>query len=312
MKVISFAAFFALLAVASAIAALVSACGDGSSDDGALMGWELDETNTGLRGDYSGLVDFDYGGADAALGYLPEWNTLTIYAGAVVENRIIGNELDLTAGGITLRHCLIRPTSVGQGMPLVSGGDAVLEDCEIDGSLIPDEDIVYNLAFSGTGSIRRCDIHGAASGIYLNNDGATPSVAENNYVHDLRWVSPAHMDGMTTRGSTGAGVSFLNNRSVCNSAEGCTGAFFSQPYNAAIDNLTVRGNLFEGYGYNLYVDNNGHGYGANLVVVNNRMSPYEGAWGPFGMDDGVTLAEFGENYLYDPGAEDAKGAPIGD
>ena len=294
-----------------ALAAPALSCDDGTSaTGGALMGWELDATNTGLRGDYSGLTDFDYDGADAALGTLPEWNTLTIYAGATVEDRIISNELDLTAGGITLRRCLIRPTSVGQGMPLVSAGDAVLEDCEIDGSLIADADIVYNIAVSGTGSIRRCDIHDAASGIYLNNDGATPSVAENDYVHDLRWISPAHMDGITVRGSTGAGVSILRNRSECGSQDGCTGAFFSQPYNAAIDHLEIRGNLFAGYGYTLYVDNHGNGYGSDIRVVDNRLDPYDGAWGPFAMDDGVTLAEFSDNYLYDPSADDAKGAPV--
>jgi hypothetical protein len=294
---------------AAPLAALSLSCG-GSDGGGVLMGWELDETNTGLGGDYFGLTDFDVDGADAALGTLPEWGTLTINAGITIEDRIIRNELDLTAGGITLRRCLIQPTAVGQGMPLVSAGDAVLEDCEIDGSLIADADIVYNIAYSGTGSIRRCDIHDAASGIYLNNDGAARSVAENNYVHDLRWVSPAHMDGITVRGSTGAGVSILNNRSECGSQDGCTGAFFSQPYNAAIDHMTIEGNLFEGYGYTLYVDNHGNGYGSDLRVVNNRMDPYDGAWGPFAMDDGVALAEFSENYLYDPAAEDAKGAPV--
>ena len=275
-----------------------------------LKGWELDETNTGLKQDYSGLTDFDAAGADASSGYLPEWGTLTLYAGATVTDRIISNELNLEAGGITLRRCLIRPVSVGMGMPLIVAGNAVLQDCEIDGSLIPDANIVYSIAFSGTGIIERCDIHDAATGIFINNNSRKISVAQGNYIHDLRWISPAHMDGMTIRGSSGAGLIMRNNRSICGSSEGSTGALFIQPYSSYIDNVLIKGNLLEGYGYTLSLEDRGYGYGENMRAINNRFNPYPGSWGPVAVDGGPGWYEWTDNYRYDSSAEDGRGDKI--
>jgi hypothetical protein len=273
-----------------------------------LKGWELDESNTGLRGDYSALTDLTDVGA---IGYLggpdgPFYVTMPV----VLANKTIPYEMVIEARGVMINGCLIRPEYVGMGMPLVSAGSAEIRDSEIDGGLIPDENIVYSIACSGTGIIERCNIHHAASGISINNTTSRVSVAQGNYIHDLRWISPAHMDGITTRGSDGAGVIIRNNRSICGSASGSTGALFTQPYNGFIDRVCIKGNLLEGYGYNLYIDNHGAGYGSALFIVNNRMNP--SGWGAFALDPAgsVRIAEFRENYIYDAGAEDGKGALI--
>lgn len=290
----------------------LTACSENNGDNGVInvRGWELNETNTGLKGDYSNLTDFDAEG-DADLGYIPEWNTLTLYDNATIENRIISNEVACGANNI-IRHCLIRPASVGNGMPIINGTSLVIEDCEIDAGLLTN---ASHIGVSLTGSIKRCNIHGMSTGIYINNTDSIQSVCENNYIHDLVYTegSDAHMDGITVRASSGTGgILILNNRAITDNESHTTGAFFSQPYNGLIENMTVEGNLFEGCGYCLYIDNHGSGYGTNLYIINNRMNPYSCAWGPLAVDPlgSVTITQFSENYIYDPDAEDGKGSPV--
>ena len=272
---------------------------------GDTRGWQLDETNTGLRGDTANLTALDTAGSDSNLARLEEWGTITVLANVTIENKIITKEMDTGADGITLRHCLIKPDTVGAGMPLVHGLNFTMEDCEIDGSLLEDS---AHTAVSTTGIIRRCNIHGMSTGIYLVNMGAATTVCENNYVHDLRYTAlhDPHMDGITIRQSTGTGgVVIADNRAICANQLHSTGAFFSQPSAGSIDNIRIEGNLFEGYGYSLSVNNQStFKYGKNITVKNNRVNAYPGG---AGFNIQVPVAEFSENYTYDSNAEDGRG-----
>ncbi len=271
-----------------------------------LKGWELNETNTGLKGDYSKLTEFN-----ASLGKLASsGGPLYLPAGIKISDKILRYQLFLDAGGIIIERCLIRPVGVGKGMPLITAGNAIIRDSEIDGSLIPDERIVYSIAYSGHGNIERCNIHHAATGIFINNKGSKISVAQGNYIHNLRWVSPAHMDGITVRRSDGKGLIIRNNRSICDSVKGSTGALFIQPYQGFIDNVVIEGNLLEGYGYNLYLEYRGHRYGSNIRVINNRFNAYPRSAGPVAIDGGPGWQEWSENYFYNKDAEDGKGNSI--
>ncbi|MBN2403120.1 MAG: hypothetical protein JXN64_12060 [Spirochaetes bacterium] len=271
-----------------------------------LKGWELNETNTGLKGDYSKLTEFN-----VSLGKLASsGGPLYLPAGIKISDKILRYQLFLDAGGITIERCLIRPVGVGKGMPLVTAGNAIIRDSEIDGSLIPDERIVYSIAYSGHGIIERCNIHHAATGIFINNTGSKISVAQGNFIHNLRWISPAHMDGITVRRSDGKGLIIRNNRSICDSVRGSTGALFIQPYQGFIDNVLIEGNLLEGYGYNLYLEYRGHRYGSNIRVINNRFNAYSGSARTVGVDGGPGWHEWSENYIYKKDASDGRGKAV--
>lgn len=320
MKKLSIILFFIIPAFTSCISCQWNFLGDdknktnsnsNNNESAELKGWELNESNTGLKGDYSKLTELDINGADEALGYLPAWGTLTIYANKTIENKIIRDELDLSAGGITLRKCLIKPASVGTGMSVVHGSDFILENCEIDGSLLSDTS--HTAISITTGSCYRSNIHGISTGIYIAKTGSATSYFVNNYIHDLSYTegSGAHMDGITVRQNDGKGELIIkNNRVICGNADHSTGAFFSQTSAGSIDYVTISNNLFEGYGYCFYLDNNGDNgsYGSNIVIDNNRMNAYSGAAGPVIVE--ITGAVFTDNYRYDPDADDCKGTII--
>jgi hypothetical protein len=270
-----------------------------------LKGWELDETNSGLRGNYTGLTTIN----PSEYGRIDEGGQLLVNANAVIENKIIPYQCTLSAGNITIRNCLIQPTTVGNGVPFVTATMATIEDSEIDGSLMSDAVMGMSIAFAGSGTILRCNIHDASSGISINNSDASPSIAEGNYIHDLRYVSPAHMDGITTRVSAGGGTVIRNNRSVVDSTVS-TGALFVQSTYGVIDNLLIEGNLLEGYSYNLSMGISTYSYGGNVGVVDNRFNPYPGGFGARSIQSGIVITEWSENYIYDSAADGCMGTPL--
>jgi len=279
-----------------------------SKSSSTIMGWDLDKKNTGLRGNYSGLKKLDLNGADSGVGRM-NGNTLFVNAGKTIENRIIPCPLNLEAGGITIRKCLIQPLEVGRGMPYIKCENSTLEDSEIDGSKMPGNVMGMSIAFAGSGKILRCDIHHASTGISINNASNTVSVAESNYIHDLVYVEPAHIDGITTRISSGAGTTIRNNRIVINSKI-ATGGIFIQTTFGRIDNLTIEGNLIEGYGYNLAMDKSRFDYGKNIKIKNNRFKPYQGGLGVVSIQAGINIADGSGNCLYEASSKDGKGKAV--
>ena len=328
LKTLSVVSLFLVLIVSSSIQCQWKAAGDNHSSnsviiddagdavaddgDGVLEGWEITKSNTGLKVDYSDLTAIDMNGADAALGTLNTYGSLTVItfnANVTIENKIITSELNLGAGGITLKNCLVKPAVVGNGMSIIHGIDCTIEDCEIDGSSLTNTD---HITVSLSGSIRRCNIHGMSSGISIVNTGPVTSYCSGNLIHNLSYTegSDAHMDGITVRISNGTGgIVIENNRSICSNAGHSTGAFFSKATAGNINNIRIERNLFEGYGYCLCVDDSGsYGYGTVIIISSNRINPYTGGAGPVNIE--ITSAEFDENYLYNSGAMEGKGTQI--
>ncbi len=277
-----------------------------------LMGWELNNKNTGLKGDYSKLKPFDESTAKV------EYGTMKIPAGMTISDKIISRQLDLSSGKITIERCLIKPDYVGNGMPIIggAGSDTIIRDSEIDGSRIPPvmpdgkPRMGYPFAYSGNGIVERCYIHDSGSGIWINSINSKLSVVQGNFIHKTRFTGEAHIDGVTIRRSDGAGIIIKNNRIVCDSSKGTTGAIFIQPYQGFINNVQIEGNLLEGYGYNLILETKGSGYGKNMIVKNNRFNTFSGGWGSSTVDGGPGWHEWAENYKDNPSSPDRKGEII--
>jgi hypothetical protein len=276
-----------------------------------LMGWELDETNTGLKGDYSNLTELsDFTG----IGYLgSELGPLYITANNItISNRQINYMTIVQGTGVVIDKCLIRPISGGGGMPNVMLSNTIIQDSELDASLIPAENVFAGISASGGCRIYRCNIHHMSTGVQIYNESSTTTVVEGNYIHGLRYVSPAHIDGLTIRRAEGPSTIIRNNRIIA-AASAVTGAFFIQAQ-AYIDNVLIEGNLLEGDGYNFCLDYNAAGYGNHMQVINNRFNlyDYDGGIG-FGeayIAGGPGLYAWSDNYDYDADGEDGKGTMI--
>lgn len=133
-----------------------------------LYGWKLNETNIGLAGvglDEEDLTLLDLNGEDSAYGVIQPWNTWELYDDVVIEDKIITYELACGANNI-LRRCLIRPTGVGNGMPIVSGLNLTIEDCTIDASLLDDKN---HIGLSLSGIAKRNNLLNMSTGIYAVN-----------------------------------------------------------------------------------------------------------------------------------------------
>jgi len=310
----------AVLVAALPCAAIIADCGFliGVGNGPETYGWKLTEQNTGLANR----------GIDK--------NTLTVYSGpakpasgTTISNMRIDRPLDLSAGGITIEECWIRPLPANftKGQQILVTYDnnnnqapapsvVTVADCDIDGTAIDAEKICAALAFSGSGTVRGCNIYGMGSGIGIWRSSSSQSaLIEGNYIHGLRkWGDPrttgSHNDGFTIRDFIGPSVVVRNNRIDCSSGND-TGAFFIQPYSGPIDNLLAQGNLLEGNNYQMQLDQMNYDYGRNMCAVNNRFSGT--GFGPSSVIRGSLSygwAEWRDNYLNDPRKSGNKGAAV--
>jgi hypothetical protein len=284
---------------------------------GTLMGWQIDATKVGL----------------APLGLtctsLPPYTGPSKPAhGTLISGKLISNEMDLSAGGITIERSCVRPATVGRGTPVLNttdnnvtflpGADLVtIRDSEIDGSLLSDEAASLTAGFHGVGTIQRNYVHHFGSGLALISTGPNlDALYEQNYVTDLiAYGNPAttgnHSDAFTIRDfpntqRANRQAIIRNNRFDCDSAN-CTGAFYIQAYEDNVNNVWAEGNLLEGTGYQLPVVAKPYTY-SNLHINNNRFTGT--GYGPGYVDGGPGFSEWTENYLYDATKLDGKGAVV--
>ena len=201
----------------------------------------------------------------------------------------------------------------------IASQKVVIKNSEIDGSKLDTESAAWATGFMGVGDLQSNYFHHLGSGIAVMHSGETENMTiERNYVTDLvAWGNPAttgnHTDAFTVRDFTDAARSdralvIRNNRFNAHSGND-TGALFVQSYSGRIDNVRIEGNLLEGLGYQLGLNQLNHPY-SNLRAVNNRFS---------GTGFGATYAQRGEgwtqwegNYLYSATATDKKGTLVGE
>jgi hypothetical protein len=302
--------------VLAAAASLALGCASLPGAPSALRGWELNEGNTGLAG----------------VGVVKE--KLSAYrgpakpaAGARISEMRIDAPLDLSAGGIVIERCWIRPLVISRGNHILTTYDnnrnaapvrtmVTVKDCDIDGTALSAYDVCGACAFSGGGTVLRCNIYGVGSGIAIwHVDPGMEVLVEGNYIHGLRaWgdsrTNGSHNDGFTIRDYAGPSAVVRNNRIDCSSGND-TGAFFLQPFSGPIDNVTVEGNLLEGAGYQMQLGRQNFDYGRNMRASDNRFS---GTGFGSGYVDRKGLpygwAEWTDNYLNDPRMPGNKGAPV--
>lgn len=287
-----------------------------SSGGGYGVGWTITTANVGL-------ASLGINGANLPLYTGPEKPA----SGTILTNLRFESGLDLSNGNITIERCLFRPTSVGQGMPLVTTTDyntfipvpqpITIKDCDFDGTLLSDYSAAMSSGFGGIANMINNYIHHFGSGIGMLGTGLLhSSLIEHNYVRDLvSYGDPAttgnHCDAYTVRDFPNRDVPtrqliVRNNRFDC-TTDNATGAFFVQAYADEIDNLTAEGNLLEGDGYQLALEWHNSGY-SNVKAINNRMTGTGYGAGYVTGGSGWTVQS--ENYIYNASNTDGKGTPV--
>lgn len=234
--------------------------------------------------------------------------------------------LDVSAGNITIERSCIQPTNVSQGMPVVTtfdynfiktGPKVTIRDSEIDGSKLSQKSAAYATGFIGIADMTSNYVHHLGSGIALYHTGTSQSATiERNYVTDmLGYGNPAtdgnHSDAFTIRdfnaSSTPTRQAIIrNNRFDCDSPNS-TGALFLQPYAGRIDNTLIEGNLLEGNGYQLALEQHNNGY-SNARAINNRFSGT--GFGATYRTGGQGWTQWEQNYIYDQQASNGIGREV--
>ncbi|MBG6056120.1 hypothetical protein IWX81_002552 [Salinibacterium sp. CAN_S4] len=251
----------------------------------------------------------------------------SVPSGSVISGKRISGGLDLSAGSITIENSCIQPTSAGRGMPVVATQNfntfaiapskVTIRNSEFDGSRLPTQDAAWATAFIGIADLTGNYIHGFGSGIGIMNSGSSlDATIERNYVTGLvAWGNPAtngnHSDAFTVRDFTDRSradrkLTVLNNRFNSNSGSD-TGALFIQTYSGSIDNVLIQGNLLEGNGYQLGLNQMNDSY-SNLRAVNNRFSGT--GFGATYVQNGPGWAQWDSNFIYSSSATECKGAAV--
>jgi hypothetical protein len=254
-----------------------------------------------------------------------------IPAGSVISGKRFTSNVSLHLGNITIEKSCFQPqlSSVGRGSPLATTTNfqvspypptstkVIIRDSEFDGSLLSTELAAFAVGFWGIADLQRNYFHHLGGGLALINTGTQlDSLVEHNYVtRMIAWGDAAttgnHIDAFTIRDFTAAQKStrkaiVRNNRFDATAPSNVTGAFFIQPLWERIDNVFIEGNLLEGNGFNLGLEQK-TGY-KNINATNNRFNPT--GYGATYTDGGEGWTTWRDNYRYDPTKSDAKGAVV--
>jgi hypothetical protein len=291
-----------------------------SSPSTSLMGWQLNANNVGLA---------PFG---LKCSSLPRYTgSLTPAAGTHISGvRIVGH-LDLRNGGIVVERSCIQPVVGAQGSsgtesivsnfvcgrdscPVISDRTIIIRDSEIDATAAPASQIASACAFRGVGTLQRNYMHGMGSGICFYGTGTRhDAIAEQNYVTDLRSYGSSHNEAATIRDlsrqqNPNRVARFTGNR-LSIGGSNVTAGLFIQPTSENIDTIRVDGNLIEGAGYNLFLNQPGSGgkY-SDARATNNRF--VSTGWGPSAVQGGSGWVQWSNNYRYNAAASGARGTAV--
>ena len=284
-------------------------------------GWQLTAANTGL----------------ARVGLT--CSALAVYtgptkpaAGTVISEKRIESRLVLSNGGVTIERSCIRPTVGGWDSSAITTTDnstcltgdcpppslSIIRDSEFDGSALGQEASARLTGFKGIATLQRNYVHHMGSGLAILWSGKQlNALVEGNYVTDLTsWGDAAgtgtHSDAFTIRGfdtsqNPNRQAIVRHNRFNCDGGNE-TGAFFIQAIADAINNVTVEGNLLEGYGYRLALEHNYYRYGDNMRAINNRLTATNNALAYVNRSPG--WAEWRDNHVHNATEPESRGAGI--
>ncbi len=293
---------------------MLSNCSGGSDVKVRLRGWQVNAENTGLSG------------AGIDKNALPNYSGINpIPAGSTISMKKLVDP-NFTNGNIRIESCWIVMTgnpsnSLGSPISINTFMDSDIDATHYQGS--PVNNGVANKAIL----VLRCNISGGQALAYMNG----PGTIQQCYLHDMISAYSNHCDGFTRRSGTEQ-VNFIDNHlDSYTNPDHTSATVFLQTTFGIFDNILFQGNFFKNgntrYAGAVLEKKDGYSYGTHLIMENNRFypangvqetaDPVPGAYSHYGStydyDLGVTGYGWGQwtnNYVYDPGKPDCKGALI--
>jgi len=200
--------------------------------------------------------------------------------GAVLENVITSDGIDVDANNVTIRN--VRSTATGEtwGIGLRHAKNTTITDTEIlptagKTRLLVGIKDVYGDA-TGT-TIDRVEITRTSTGIQIGG-----GLIEDSYVHDLDMISGDHVNGTTSNGFTTQLT--IRHNTIFNKFSQTDAVSLFQDFGTE-ENRLIENNLLAGGGYTIYAGANaGKAATKNIVVRDNVVStmyfPGGGSYGP--------------------------------
>ena len=165
--------------------------------------------------------------------------------GTVIEGLDVSGCITIQADDVIIRNTRVRGTcpqgTISTGYGEHSG--ILIEDVEVDG-LRQD---AFTAGIGGSGfTCRRCDVHDVGQGINMGRD----VLVEDSYVHDLHYADDSHNAAVSSNG--GGGYVVRGNRLEIPPSPGASAALALYGDFAAIEDVLVEGNRFDGGSYCVY------------------------------------------------------------
>lgn len=202
--------------------------------------------------------------------------------GAVLDGLSVLTNVEVTANNVTIKNSRIVNTGEGWGVGLRHAAGTVIRNNEIyspyagSGRLMVAIKDIYGDSTST--QVLGNDIYHTSTGVQIES-----GLIQDNYIHDMGYVSGDHLNGTTSNGGTTQLT--LRHNTIFNSQAQTDAISLFQDFGAQSNRL-IDNNLLAGGGYTIYAGAN-PGMSAtatNITVTNNRISrmyyPNGGYYGP--------------------------------
>ena len=200
--------------------------------------------------------------------------------GALLDGLLVNAPIDVTGSNVTIRNSRIIVTGEVWGIALRHSTNVTIENVEIYSPFASGSSRlmvgIKDINSDSTGlSILRSEIYHTATGIQID-----AGLIQDNYIHDLGYVSPDHVNGTTSNGGTTQLT--IRHNTIFNPHDQTDAISLFQDFGGQ-GNRTIEDNLLAGGGYSFY-GGEGPTSSFNIHVINNRFArlfyPNGGFCGP--------------------------------
>jgi hypothetical protein len=202
--------------------------------------------------------------------------------GAVLSGLDIPHSLDISASNVTIKDVNVQTSGPSSfGISLRNTSNVTIENSDIEGDnsgagrlMVGIKDIFGNS--TGTAVLSN-NISRVSTGVQVYE-----GLIQNNYIHDMGYISGDHVNGITVSGGT-TPLTIQHNTILVDSGQTDAISLFQDTGVEA--NKVIKDNLLAGGGYAIYGGNKvGAPAATNIVIEDNRIStiyyPGGGEWGP--------------------------------
>jgi hypothetical protein len=189
--------------------------------------------------------------------------------GAVLDGLNIPYNVDITAANVTIKNSRITVRGEGFGISIRRAANVTIANNEISGPDAGSGRLMVGIkdiyADSSNLQVLRNDIWHTSTGVQIDQ-----GLIEDNYIHDMGYVSGDHLNGTTSNGGTKQLT--IRGNTVLNQHNQTDAISLFQDFGRQA-NRTIEGNLLAGGGYTLYGGANpGAADTSNIKVTNNRFA----------------------------------------